>query len=69
MDDLVGVVEVCQALENAQSHHADDVDIYGAYLLVDAIKGSLVHVLHTYADIGRCEKGAVGRDDVGAVAL
>ena len=69
MNDTVNVIEVCEAFEDGQCDLGYDFDIDRAYPLVDTIERTLVHKLHTDADIGVGQERAVKRDDVVRVTV
>ena len=64
MNNAVDIIKIRQTFEDSQSNLADNLDINGSNLLVDAIKRAFVHVFHTNANVGIGKKGAPKRDDV-----
>lgn len=64
MNDLVRGIEVFETFKHSKRDHADNVDGYGAELLVDVVKGTVFAELHADAKIGRLDVGAVYGDDV-----
>jgi len=69
MNDTVSVIEVSESFEHGTCDLSDDLNINGAYLLVNPIKGTLVHELHANADIWIRKKCAIERDNVWRVAI
>ena len=69
MNDTVNVIEVSESLEHRICDLSDHLNINGAYLFVNPIKGSLVHELHTDADVRIRQKRAVEGNDVFRVTV
>ena len=69
MDDTVSVVEVSESFEHGMCDLGDNLDINGAYLLINPIEGTLVHKLHTNADVRIRQKRAVERNDISRVTV
>lgn len=64
MNDAVHVVQIRQSLEHRQGDEGDDIDVDGAYSLVDAVERALVHELYAHADIRVGQVRAVEGDDI-----
>ena len=58
------IVQVRQTLKHSECNERDDVNVDGAYFLVDPVEGALVHKLYTHADVGVGQVGAVEGYDV-----
>ena len=69
MNDAVNVIEVCEAFEDGNCDLGYDLDVDRAYPLVDTVERTLVHKLHTDADVGVGQERAVKRNDVLRVAV
>lgn len=69
MDDSVHIIEVGQTLEHSICNLANDLDINRPVLLVNAVQGPLVHVLHADADMRVCNERPVEGHDVWRVAV
>ena len=69
MDDTVSVIEVSEPFEHGMCDLGDNLNINGAYLLVNPIEGTLVHELHTNTDVRIRQKRAVEGNDVSRVTV
>ena len=64
MDNPVYIVQIGKTFEHSERYLAHNIDINRTDLLVDAVKRPLVHELHTDADVGVGDEGAIKGDDV-----
>jgi len=69
VNDTMNVVEVSESFEHGVRNFGDDLDIDGADAFINPIKGTLVHELHTDANVGIRQERAVERDDVSRVTV
>lgn len=64
MNNPVNIIQIREALKDSERYLAHNIDINRTDLLVDAVKRPLVHELHTDADVGVGDEGAIKGDDV-----
>ena len=69
VDDPVDIVQIRQSFQDSVRYLTHNIDINGSDLLVDTVKGALVHELHTYADVGVGDERAIEGDDVARMAV
>jgi len=69
MDDAVNIIEICKTFQHGKCHLANHIDVNWSDLLVHAIKRSLVHELHTNANVRVRQIRPIERYDVLRIAV
>lgn len=64
VNNAMDVIEICQSFQHRERNLRNNVDVDSTNFLVNAIEGSLVHKLHTDADVWISKEGSIEGHDI-----